>query len=281
VLCWRSKKYGHSDSRSNEVAAKAIASLRIKPSVSFRYLEQKNMPTTLSRSIKTTEATVTETIAAPTHTNSVQTRVLLALWTLGEATRSDLKGSLIRKREKETAAEYERRVGICQAVIAQLEKSGAIETSSNKLSLSANGLEYLDQALLDPAFSFEAQIGAKTANALLKWIQQRMTATPSQTNGKPVSKAIASYAEFKTVVLEVFDRLNRDFNLNNLVPIYRIRREVGDRVSRSEFDEWLMEMQSQDNLQLIGGEMPEITPDKAEDSIKTALGGVRYYAKRP
>ena len=39
-------------------------------------------------------------------------------------------------------------------------------------------------------------------------------------------------------------------------------------------------MQADDKLQLIGGEMPELTPDKAEDSIKTALGGTRYYAKR-
>ena len=152
-------------------------------------------------------------------------------------------------------------------------------TSNTKLLLSDKGLQQLDKALLDPAFLFEAQIGAKTANALLRWIQQRGMAVPTQTNGKAMSKSIASYEEFKTVTLEVFDRLNRDFNLDNLVPIYRIRREVGDRVSRSEFDEWLMEMQSQDSLQLIGGEMPEITPDKAEDSIKTALGGVRYYAK--
>jgi hypothetical protein len=32
-------------------------------------------------------------------------------------------------------------------------------------------------------------------------------------------------------------------------------------------------------LQLIGGEMPSLTPDKAEDSIETKLGGMRYYVK--
>jgi hypothetical protein len=30
----------------------------------------------------------------------------------------------------------------------------------------------------------------------------------------------------------------------------------------------------------MGGEMPDITPDKAEDSITTELSGLRYYAKR-
>jgi hypothetical protein len=39
-------------------------------------------------------------------------------------------------------------------------------------------------------------------------------------------------------------------------------------------------MQTKDLWQLIGGEMPELTPDKAEDSIKTTLGGIRYYAKK-
>jgi hypothetical protein len=38
-------------------------------------------------------------------------------------------------------------------------------------------------------------------------------------------------------------------------------------------------MQANDMLQLIGGEMPELTPAIAEDSIKTALGAVRYYVK--
>ena len=50
--------------------------------------------------------------------DSVETRVLLALWTLGEATRSELKASLIRKREKETGAEYEQRIVLYQEVIS-------------------------------------------------------------------------------------------------------------------------------------------------------------------
>jgi hypothetical protein len=97
---------------------------------------------------------------------------------------------------------------------------------------------------------------------------------------KTKEKAIASYDDFKQVALDVYDRLNRDYNLDDLVPIYRIRREIGDRLSRSQFNEWLLEMQSNDITQLIGGEMTDITPDKAEDSIKTELGGIRYYVKR-
>jgi hypothetical protein len=98
--------------------------------------------------------------------------------------------------------------------------------------------------------------------------------------GKTKEKAIASYDEFKPVALDVYDQLNRDYNLDSLVPIYRIRREIGDRVSRSHFNQWLMEMQANDILQLQGGSLPDSDPSKIEDSITTELSGLRCYAKR-
>jgi predicted nucleic acid-binding Zn ribbon protein len=64
------------------------------------------------------------------------------------------------------------------------------------------------------------------------------------------------------------------------VPIYRIRREIGDRVSRSQFTEWLMEMQANDILQLQGGSVEDSAPDKIEDSIRNELGKLRCYARR-
>ena len=64
------------------------------------------------------------------------------------------------------------------------------------------------------------------------------------------------------------------------MPIYRIRREVGDRVSREHFNEWLLEMQANDILQLQGGSLPDSDPAKIEDSITTEVSGLRCYAKR-
>lgn len=171
-------------------------------------------------------------------------------------------------------------------ILQQLEKEAAIALSKNnrsvKVSLTNKGLELLSERLKSPEFKYKANVvGAKTANALLKWMRQMNgTVSSSTAPSKDAGLAIASYKQFKQVALEVYDRLNRDYNLDDLVPIYRIRREIGDRVTRSQFNEWLMEMQANKVLQLIGGEMPDITPNKAEDSIKTKLGGVRYYAKR-
>lgn len=132
-----------------------------------------------------------------------------------------------------------------------------------------------------PECRFEGNtVGSWVAHALLKWISQMSGAVAATASANGVKSGIESYDEFKQVALEIYDKLNQDYNLNDLVPIYRIRREVGDRVSRSEFNEWLLEMQEKDVFQLMAGEMPDITPDKREDSITIPGGGLRYYAKR-
>lgn len=238
------------------------------------------MPKTSNRSIKATEAKAITPAQKPPSNLSSQTRILLALWTLEEATKSELKASLVRKRETETVAVYEKRQAECLKLIAQLDKENAFVTQHNKISLSETGLELLDQGLSTSEFVFEAQIGAKTANALLRWIRQRGDRSVVTANGKAIGKTIASYDEFKMIALEVFDRLNRDFNMDNLVPIYRIRREIGDRVSRSQFDEWLLEMQANDIWQLLEGTVEDSAPDKIEDSVVTRVSGLRCYATR-
>jgi hypothetical protein len=214
-----------------------------------------------------------------------KTRLLLFLWDMGGVEKQIKKGELNErlKRKKETAKHY-------QDTYEELEKAGAIALSKNTVSLSTpEGLQMLNEGLKSDEFQFDSAIGAKAANALLKWFREQGTSgkgvvsngasAPADT-AKSAEGAIASYDEFEEVALDVYEILNRDYNLDDLVPIYRIRREIGDQVTRTQFDEWLLEMQTNDILQLIGGEMPDITSDKAEDSIKTGLGGVRYYAKR-
>ena len=89
-----------------------------------------------------------------------------------------------------------------------------------------------------------------------------------------------AYEEFKSVALAVYDKLNYEHNLNNLVPIYRIRRAIGERVNRTEFNDFLLEMQADDIFQLQGGTVEDNARDKIEDSISTELNGLRCYAKR-
>ena len=217
----------------------------------------------------------TEEKKSPSKTQET-TRLLLALWELGVDKKAFTKGEL-PDRAKRPATVFNQLV--TEKAIKLKEINGEKQKS---YLLEAKGVERLAEELKTVDFALSgATTGAWLARGLLKWLQQVETVTAiASTNGKATKDAIASYEAFTSVALEVYDRLNRDYNLDNLVPIYRIRREIGDRLSRSHFDEWLLELQTKDLWQLIGGEMPELTPDKAEDSIKTTLGGIRYYAKK-
>ncbi|MEG5175709.1 hypothetical protein [Microcoleus sp. B3-D7] len=210
-------------------------------------------------------------------------RVLLNLWDLGGGKMKVKKGDLTKRivRTNETSQRY-------VEVLGELQATGAIEYSLvNRVTLvelSAKGKEVLAQGLKskDSLFEFDgSQIGTRLGNSLLKWIRhQDGAASVAVEKRKADVGTIASYDDFKAVAIDVYDSLNRDYNLDDLVPIYRMRRAIGEMVGRSEFNEWLLEMQATDIFQLIGGEMTDITPDKAEDSIKTALGALRYYVKR-
>ncbi|MEK0181675.1 MAG: hypothetical protein EAZ78_11350 [Oscillatoriales cyanobacterium] len=210
-------------------------------------------------------------------------RVLLNLWNEGEGKSKVNQGKLTKliARTNENKKTYE-------LVLNELEDSGAIaylrEKGRSQVELTAKGKEVLAAGLKnrDSLFEFDgSQMGARLGNALLKWMRHEDGALGVGVEaGKGDVGAIGSYEEFMSVALKVYDSLNRDYNLDDLVPIYRMRRAIGERVARSEFNEWLLDMQANDIFQLIGGEMTDITIDKAEDSIKTELGALRYYAKR-
>ncbi len=203
-----------------------------------------------------------------------ETRILLNLWSLDEPEVS--KSNFVPSSKTQAY----------KTALEQLEVENALlsrqKTKRTKVySLTEKGKKRLAQGLADEQFVFPVQIGAKTANAVLKWFrQQGSVAEISALNGQGKASEIDSYEDFAQVLIQTYDQLNHEYKFEDLVPIYRIRRSLGTQLSRSQFNEWLLEMQANDEFQLIGGEMPELTPDKAEDSIQTALGGTRYYAKR-
>ncbi|OKH50404.1 hypothetical protein NIES2101_19710 [Calothrix sp. HK-06] len=221
-------------------------------------------------------------IALKTTENQVKTRLLLSLWDLGGATREVKRGELTKR-----IVSRGKKVSDYQEVITQLEKEGALVSSKNGYSLVApKGLEALNEGLKSAALKFEGTtVPTWTANALLKWISENnsVVATASapvvNSNSNAKKSEIKFYDNFKKVALEVYEQLNRDYNLDNLVPIYRIRRTLGEQVTREQFNEWLLEMQAEDILQLQGGSLPDNDPAKLEDSITTEVSGLRCYAK--
>ena len=218
-----------------------------------------------------------------------QTRLLLALWDLGgskqEVKKSELSKRIVSKGKK--IADY-------QGVFEELEQEQAISKSKKGYFLELpKGLELLDKNLKNTDFVFEGTIvGTWAANALLKWINQMNCGLTNTLNNDcditqkniasevQTKDIITSYEEFKKVVLQVYEQLNSDYNLDNLIPIYRIRRKISDRTSRKQFNEWLLEMQADDIFQLEGGSVEDSAPDKIEDSITTELDGLRCYASK-
>jgi hypothetical protein len=211
-----------------------------------------------------------------------KTRLLLSLWDMGA--KGVKKGDLMRRIVKsgEKSQDY-------QVILNDLVQENAIlmatEKRATQISMTAYGQKVLAAALKDSNFSFgKNQVASSVANALLKWIRQLGDALPDidkQTGDRQTSKsAIATYDEFKALALEVYDRLNSDYNYDNLVPIYRIRREIGDLVTRAQFNDCMLEMQANDVFQLQGGGVEDDAPDKLEDSILTKVSGLRCFAKR-
>ena len=210
-------------------------------------------------------------------------RVLLNLWDLSGGKMKVKKGDLTKRivRTNETSQRY-------VEVLGELQATGAIEYSLvNRVTLvelTAKGKEVLSQGLKsrDSLFEFDgSQIGTRLGNSLLKWIRhQDGAASVAVEKGKADVGTIASYDDFKAVAIDVYDTLNRDYNLDDLVPIYRMRRAIGERVGRSQFNEWLLEMQANDIFQLVEGSVEDSAPDKIEDSITTKVNGLRCYAKR-
>ena len=210
--------------------------------------------------------------------NQKKVRILLALWDLGGTQREVKKGLLNRR-----IVSKGRKIGEYQDTLEKLEKQGAIAISKQGYTLvSTTGLEVLSETLR-AGFEFTGSIvGTWAANALVKWIQQidgAVISTSTLVNGSDGNGVISSYSEFETVGIQVYEKLNGEYNFNHLVPIYRIRRQIGERVSRSDFNEWLLEMQANDIFQLQGGTVEDSAPDKIEDSISTELDGLRCYAR--
>jgi len=200
-----------------------------------------------------------------------EARILLKLWDLAQAEVS--KSNFMPGN----APAY-------QKALAQLEAEAALsskaKTSRSKVySLTDQGKARLALVMANPEFLFTANVGAKTANSVLNWFRLNGQAVATPSAAAPAA-VITTYPEFLAETLRIYDELNRDYNLGDLVPIYRIRRAMGDRLSRSQFTEWLLEMQANDLVQLMGEQVPSVTRDQLEDSITIPGGGLRFYVKR-
>jgi hypothetical protein len=205
---------------------------------------------------------------------SEQIRLLLALSHLGghDVSKSQWLNLFKRKSEK---------VKDMQLLVDSLEQEGFIgidgSKSIQKISLLLEGRNKLRNGLINNHLSLSGSvISTKFVKALLQWMQSENMKNNINTSIPKLN----SYPEFKQQIMQVYEKLNSDYKFGNLVPIYQIRRQIGEAVERHKFDEWLLEMQADDVLQLLEGSVEDSASDKLADSIRTPLSGLRCYARK-
>ncbi|MEE3717987.1 hypothetical protein V2H45_14700 [Tumidithrix elongata RA019] len=207
--------------------------------------------------------------------NNAKTRLLLALWDMGALESSVKKSGLTErvKRGKEKSGEY-------APYLDALAEQGAISLitkgRNTQILLTELGKIILSAGLKNDDFAFGGnQVGSRVANALLKWMRQMGDIATAASDAPKIS----SYDEFKKVAIGVFDRLNRGYNLNDFVPIYRIRREFSESVDRLEFNDWMLKLQEENIFHLRTGGL-EATDDQKQDSINDEYRGLLFVATK-
>jgi hypothetical protein len=80
---------------------------------------------------------------------------------------------------------------------------------------------------------------------------------------------IKSQADFDAALDKVLG--NPDFDGN----IYIMRRAMGDRVSRQDFDKYLFEAQASDRVRLHSGSLNDVYPSGVLDSVSSKVSGLR------
>ena len=204
-----------------------------------------------------------------------KTRLLLALWDLG-ANEQEVKKGLLTKRivaKGQKMADY-------KGILEDLQGQGAVTVSKTGYTLmSPIGLDVLGVGLRSGEFKFEGTIvGTWAANALLRWIGQINVVAASVVSGGGV---IGSYEEFKSEILDLFDKLDKSYSHAGLVPIWQIRKEVENRLQRDQFNAWIMDMQAEQLLYLQSGEARGATEEQKQDSINSEIRGLLFFVSKP
>ncbi|PZV25193.1 MAG: hypothetical protein DCF12_16145 [Snowella sp.] len=167
---------------------------------------------------------------------------------------------------KERVQTLEGTVKVLSETLQQLEAK--VTTKSEAECPMSNHVNFLSETL---------QRLEESINVLSETLRQSLDRGEIiQKSEKPVKK-ISSYEEFKEVVLEVYERLNYDYNYNSFVPIYVIRRDIGERVTRSQFKEWMLKIRLERILSFYICDNRTLTQEEIQDSIYDDNLGTQYF----
>ena len=119
----------------------------------------------------------------------------------------------------------------------------------------------------------QVKTATKTQEKQLAKPKSEPTKSTSDPTTNPKTHSIKNQKEFEDVMLHVFDKLNTEKNYDNFVPIAEIRKTIGELVPRDKFNDYMMQVQGDDKIQLVGG--GQVT----ENDIEISIAGYRQYVQ--
>lgn len=152
-----------------------------------------------------------------------------------------------------------------------IELKGGQILGGSKEEAKAKGKPFYDEDGVDNAFGTKQYFVKINDQKALDTAQKEIKRKPGQ---------IVDLKDFKKEIDSVYEKINKEKNYDNLVPIYELRRALGDKVSRGDFNKLMLEMQAGDDLALLGGEVLNVTGDQVEDAIMPPVGKLRFFAQK-
>jgi vacuolar-type H+-ATPase subunit I/STV1 len=167
---------------------------------------------------------------------------------------------------KERVQTLEDTVKSLSETLQKLEKNERVKTLENTVKVLSETLQKLEESV----------------NVLSETLRQSLDRGGiMQESGKTVKK-ISSYEEFKEIVLEAYQRLDNEYNYAGVVPIYAIRRDIGDRVSRSQFSEWMFQLRQEKTLYFYVCQDLPTSEDQLRDSIQdSSISTLYFFVEKP
>ena len=161
--------------------------------------------------------------------------------------------------------------------VEQVQKKATKPTKQPKNATATQPRQETKQAL-EPVET-RKPVETKKADKVQETKQEQPKTQQKAEEMKPVSKKypLDDEKDFEDAVLNKFAELSAKYN--GLVPIYQLRRELGETVPRDKFNNYMLNMQGNDLLLLQGGSVEDSARDKIADSVHTELDGTRTYAR--
>ena len=125
--------------------------------------------------------------------------------------------------------------------------------------------------------SYITEVG--NAKEAKKWQAQPRDYSKEGDRKTKDGKPIVDKKTFDDTINKAYDKLKP--NDDNLVPIHELRKELGDRVTRSQFNDWLLEKHRNGTLHLHSGGSMSAAKDQLANSIYSdRLNTYYFYAER-